>query len=130
MNIKEELLKACPELHTRKLVVSGGVRLDDSIFINFINLPAELESCGAEKENNRMMFSLRPKADGKFQLEHSVNALPREYQLRGKTANMEKLVSYLAQFLRKVIAEVPPKYTHTKIPSDNGLRLLPEVRYE
>lgn len=123
MNIREEMIKLCPELATRKLFVWTGdePELKRAYFVNFYNLPTDLVSCGAEKENNRMMFRLRRLPSGKFQLEHSVNASARQYQLRGKTASLEKIVQYLALFLQKVVAEVPPKYTHTKMsPSDNG----------
>ena len=110
MDLQEALIKDCSELATRKLSVSKGT----AYFINFYNLPIDLVCDRAEKENNRLMFCLRQKGD-KFQLEHSVNNLSRQYQLRGKTASLEKLIQYLAHFLQKVIAEVPPNYTHTKM---------------
>ena len=129
MDLKAELVNICPELATRQMYVWTGNDVREAYFVNYFNLPVEVQSCGAERENNRLMFAVRKLANGKFKLEHNVNALAREYQLRAKTAPLEKLIPYLVQFLQKVMAEVPPKYTHsvfeatpthTTFPSDNG----------
>lgn len=89
----------------------------NSIFINFFNLPTGHDGYGgggAEVENNRMMFLIEVAKDGKLKIQETVSALPRTHRLRTKTASPEKLVAYLGDFLRKVIAEVPPNFTHSK----------------
>lgn len=97
----------------------------DVVFVHFYNLPEEHfkegRGGGAESEKNRMMFMIEGFArfdphgeppKGKVKLEHSVNALDRRYQLRAKTDTPAKIAAYLANHLNKVVAEVPPKYTH------------------
>lgn len=101
----------------------------DSIFINFINLPLGIGDAGggAEAENNRMMFTISgfdmndghaPPPSGKVKVEMTLSALPREYKLRAKSGPPSQVAKYLADFINKVVAEVEPKYTHTKMGSD------------
>lgn len=99
----------------------GHVKKDD-VYVNYINLPRGVGSAGggAEAENNRMSFWIwnfgvagAPPPTGKVKLEMSNSALPREYKLRGRTGDPRSIAKYLADFLNKVAAEVPPKFTHT-----------------
>lgn len=107
---------------------------DRQIFLNFINLPPGVggEGGGAEAQNNRMMFVVRmPQGRGAYaedvavpagsvRVELKVSALPREYRLRTKTAPIEKAGVYVADFLNTVVAEVPAKFTHTKLTENPG----------
>ena len=108
---------------TRNLHTLGGKRYD-SVYINFYNLPEGLGGAGggAEGENNRMSFWVEgfdkddphaPPPTGKVKVKLSNSALPRSYNLRAKTAEPEKIAKYVAEFLNKVVREVPPKFTHT-----------------
>lgn len=108
-----KLLEIAPGLKERKLYVN--VVREDYFFINFYNLPETLPSCGAEKENNRQMFSFTTVKESKYKLTHTVNALPDTYQLRAKTADLDTLLRYLGAHLTKVIAEVSPNLTHSKV---------------
>lgn len=98
----------------------------DQLFVNFYNIPKRGEARDrAELENNRMMFVVTgfgrgsdvPPPSGKVRIEMSVSALPREYRLRAKTGTPEQIASYLATFLNKVSANVPPRYTHSRAPN-------------
>ncbi len=95
------------------------------LYLNFYNLPPKVlghgAGGGAEAENNRMMFVIRPVVGGtgygdskKVKIEMTVSALPREYRLRAKTGKPDDIASYLALFLRNVVQFVPPNYTHTR----------------
>jgi hypothetical protein len=104
---------------------SGG---PTTIFVDFFNLPEGVGGAGggAERENNRLHFLVKfgPRhagrygekaiAEGKASVELGASALPREYTLRKKTGTPEAIARYLADFLNKVVAEVPPKFTHTR----------------
>lgn len=117
IDLKEKLLSLSPVLATRKISIHGGARMaPETWYINYVNLPIELKSPGAEEENNRMMFTISYIGGGRYKLEHMVSVFPREYRLRGKSAKLDDIVNYLAQFLTKVANEVSPKYTHTKTP--------------
>lgn len=74
------------------------------IFINFYNLPVIKD--GAEAENNRMMFSIEIRPDGKIKVSQMVSAFPREYNMRGKTGKPEVIASYLADYLNKFVEKV------------------------
>lgn len=102
------------------------------VFVNFFNLPSEVfaarEGGGAEAENNRMMFTVsgfdgylysgksysKPPANGKLRVEMSVSAFPRAMNLRAKAAAPEKIAEYLAAYVNRIAATVPPKFTHTR----------------
>lgn len=86
------------------------------LWIDFINLPKDLPSAGggAEAENNRFAVNIRPKGD-KYQVEQGVSALGRKWNLRGKTAPLDKIGAYVAKQLNKIAKEVPSKFTHTKM---------------
>lgn len=88
-----------------------------AIYVHFYNLPKDVAKLnmggGAEAENNRQMFRI-DFSETKCKVEHTVNALSREYQLRGKTATPEKIAAYLKNHLEKVAREVEPKFTHSK----------------
>lgn len=127
-----ELLKSLVNTQGRQLRVAiehrlgGPAHYYESVYVNFINLPTELGrggGGGAEAENNRMSFWIHgfngadqhaPPPKGVVKIEMSNSTLPREYKLRGKTAAPEAIAKYLATFLNKVIAEVPPRFTHTQ----------------
>jgi len=104
--------------------LGGPSHFYESVYVNFVNLPegAGGGGGGAEAENNRMSFWIHgfygaePHASppsGKVKIEHANSALPREYRLRGKTGKPEVIAKYLADFLNRVVAEVPPRWTHT-----------------
>lgn len=90
-----------------------------TIFVQFYNLPREIvarrEGGGAEAENNRMMFTVKPAKDGKFKIETIVNMLDRACTLRAKTGTLQTIATYLGQHLAHVVSTVDPKYTHTKM---------------
>ncbi len=124
---KKDLTSVFPaEIYERTLVVKEGVKLGGdtkpaTIFVNFYNLPSAIVEKklggGAEAENNRMCFSVKPGADGKVKIEMLVSALPRQYRLRARTASQYLIAKYLADFLRTVTRETFPNYTHSKIDS-------------
>jgi hypothetical protein len=101
----------------RHVHVSGGpLGRHNSLFINFINLPAGAGR--AEAENNRQMFHVEgfdakdPEAaspTGKVKIEMLMNALPSTYKLRTKTGTPEQICEYLVDFIEKVGKEVAPK---------------------
>ena len=104
--------------------LGGPSHFYESVHVNFVNLPegAGGGGGGAEAENNRMSFWIHgfygaePHASppsGKVKIEHANSALPREYRLRGKSGKPEVIAKYLADFLNRVVAEVPPRWTHT-----------------
>lgn len=101
----------------------GGTRYD-TVYVNFYNLPKGSGSGGggAEAENNRMLFSIEgfgqsdpheAPPSGKVKIEMKVSALPREYRMRAKSGPPEAVARYLADFLNKVVKDVPPKLTHS-----------------
>ncbi len=98
----------------------------DAVYVNFINLPSGIGGAGggAEAENNRMSFWINgfdkkdraaPAPTGKVKVELANSALPRSYMLRAKSGSPDAIATYLADFLNKVAAEVPPKFTHTQM---------------
>jgi hypothetical protein len=110
----------------RGTIAAGPPSKTGQLFVNFYNIPRRSEPRDrAELENNRMMFTVagfgdRPNAQppsGKIKIEQTLSALPREYRLRAKSGTPEQIVEYLADFLNKVSAHVPPKYTHSRAPN-------------
>lgn len=129
-----ELLKSLVDTQGRSLFVRTEHRLGGpanyfkSAYVNFVNLPEEIVARkaggGAEAQNNRMSFWVEgfngsdphaPPPTGKVKVEMRTSALPREYWLRAKTGKPGAIAHYLADFLNKVVREVPPKYTHTRV---------------
>lgn len=131
--------------------LGGPKHFYESVYVNFVNLPegAGGGGGGAEAENNRMSFWIHgfygaePHASppsGKVKIEHANSALPREYRLRGKSGKPEVIAKYLADFLNRVVVEVPPRWTHTsptgaaKHESGNNPRTArskrPKARFE
>lgn len=103
--------------------LGGPAHYYETTFVNFVNLPSDMPAGGAQGENNRMMFTVNgfdgadPHASppsGKVKVEMKLSMLPREYRLRAKTAPPGVIAQYLADFLNRVIAEVPPNYTHSQ----------------
>lgn len=132
-----ELLKSLVDTQGRYLFVRTEHRLGgpshyfESAYVNFVNLPEEVvasrQGGGAEAENNRMSFWVEgfngsdpnaPPPTGKVKVSLQTSALPREYRLRAKTAPPGAIAQYLADFLNKVVREVPPKYTHSQPPGE------------
>ena len=87
------------------------------VFVTLINLPEELgKKRDVEGMNNRLQISIdltRPKVKA----EQMSSQLPREFKLRGKSGTPAQIAKHVADFLNKVVQEVPPKYTHTKVAS-------------
>lgn len=102
--------------------VDSSFGADPTVWVTLINLSKDVvsgPSFGAEGENNRVMLGVDGfKKDGspasKVRVEARVSAIPREYKLRAKAASPAKIAAYIADFIGKVVKEVPPKYTHTK----------------
>ena len=102
----------------------GGAKHGGSVTVNYINLPTGIGGAGggAEAENNRMLFIVDgfgygpddPSPTGKVKIEMSMSTLPREYKLRAKTGTPAAIATYLADFLSRVAADVPPHFTHTQ----------------
>jgi hypothetical protein len=114
---------------------SWGPRKEDEVYVNFVNLPVDVveskQGGGAEAENNRASYWIRGfgpagATSGKVRVEEhnsvfrhrggvDVYGAPRgvSHQLRAKSAAPSVIAKYLADFLNKLIAEVPPNFTHT-----------------
>lgn len=105
-----------------------GLRLvanqPDDVYVNFINLPEGVGKAGggAEAENNRASFWVRgfgvhgaPSATGKVKVEmaNSVFRSKGIAPMRAKTASPSVIAKYLADYINKIVAEVPPHFTHT-----------------
>jgi len=101
------------------------------VYVNFINLPRSIGGAGggAEAENNRSSFWVRgfdrsdphaPPPRGKVKIEMANSTLPREIRLRGKTGTPQQVARYLADFLNRVVREVPPRLTHSSPDSSPG----------
>lgn len=113
----ETLLREKTKLQGRQLLVQGPTSYSATTFVTFINLPEGVGSAagGAEAMNNRMSFSISAaNGDGKWKLEQMTSSLPRTHRLHAKTDHVEKLAAYLATFISQVVAEVEPRFTHTK----------------
>lgn len=94
------------------------------LFITFINLPSAVYSNGAEAENNRITFEVTFPCQGNYYSKPvepgmaRVNTLVmtvKAKKLRGKTASQEVIAKYIADYLNRIVEEVSPNYTHTKI---------------
>jgi hypothetical protein len=109
-----------------------GFKKDESVYVNFINLPKGIGSAGggAEAENNRASFWVRgfpgvnvPADTVKVEQSNSslykgAGAPSRETRvsMRAKTGVPGAVVKHLAAFLNKVARDVPPRFTHTGMP--------------
>jgi hypothetical protein len=114
-----------------KVDTSWGPRKEESVYVNFINLPAGIGAAGggAEAENNRASFWVRgfgpasaPEA-AKVKVEQSNSSLykgagapSRETRvtMRSKTGTPEQVAKSLADFLNGVVKDVAPRFTHTQ----------------
>lgn len=126
------LLESLLRLDGRRVVVKNkSIGTYNMVSVTLINLPQGVGGAGggAEAENNRLSFSIwgfdqqdpsAPAPDGKVKVEQTVSALPREYKLRSKTAPPSAIAKYLADFINKVVKEVAPKFTHTKMARSTG----------
>lgn len=125
INLVKALVMPGRRLKLRNEFSLGGV--DGDVYVNFINLPEGIGSAGggAEAENNRISFWIKGwpknKADGprtgKVKIECANSVFRREVfpMMRAKTATPEKIAVYLAEYLNKLMAEIEPNYTHTKV---------------
>jgi hypothetical protein len=97
--------------------VTKPLHNEQLVFVTLINLPEELgKKRDVEGMNNRLQISIdltRPKV----KVEQMSSVLPREFKLRGKSGTPAQIAKHVADFLNKVVQEVPPKYTHTKVAS-------------
>jgi hypothetical protein len=129
-DVERQLRIGDRQIRMRNTFTLGGVRFDD-VYVNFVNLPEGVGGAGggAEAENNRISFWIRgfsktdPKAPAaKVKIETANTALytgpgyARENRvaLRGRTGTPAQIARYLADFLNKVVREVPPRFTHTR----------------
>lgn len=108
-----------------------GPKKEESVYVNFINLPLGIGAAGggAEAENNRASFWVRgfgpasaPEA-AKVKVEQSNSSLykgagapSRETRvtMRSKTGTPEQVAKSLADFLNGVVKDVAPRFTHTQ----------------
>jgi hypothetical protein len=108
-----------------------GPKKEESVYVNFINLPGGLGSAGggAEAENNRASFWVRgfgpasaPEA-AKVKAEQATSSLykgsgapSRETRItmRAKSGSPEQVAKTLADFLNGVVRDVEPRFTHTQ----------------
>ncbi|HTP97943.1 MAG TPA: hypothetical protein VMN56_01375 [Casimicrobiaceae bacterium] len=115
---------------------SWGPRKEDQVYVNFVNLPSDVvatkQGGGAEAENNRASYWIRgfgpagaPAAKVKVEESNSVFAhrggldaygapRPAGIRMRAKTAAPAAVAKHLADHINKIVAEVPPNFTHTK----------------
>lgn len=122
-----EAVKAMADTHGKWLSChSGGMGSHSQVFIDFINLPIERvrekRGGGAEGSNNRMLLvvdgfarDLGEPPPGKVKLDTRISlygAPPALSKLRGKSGTPEAIAKYVSDFISKVAAEVPGKYTH------------------
>jgi hypothetical protein len=104
-----------------RVEASWGPRKDEEVYVNFVNLPEGVGSAGggAEAENNRSSYWIRgfgpasAPAAAKVKVEES-NTVFRTHRMRAKTGAPEAVARTLADHLNKLVAEVPPRFTHTE----------------
>jgi len=130
-----DLLRSLVDTRGRQMTIradhplGGDARRYASVYVNVINLPEGVGSAGggAEAENNRISFWIRGFAGsdphgepptGKVRIEQANSTLPRTHALRGRSAEPERIARYLAAFLNRVFAEVPPRFTHSQERKD------------
>lgn len=122
---------ALPEAMQNRLFVSLPSRTDQ-LFVAYYNIPSPAGRDGAEKMNNRLLFTVtgfgrgpdEPPPTGKIKIEHTTaegldrlgaeRIVPR---LRGKTGAPAAIARYLAEYIERVAREVPPKHTHSRAPN-------------
>jgi len=103
---------------------------EGALHVTYVNLPRGSGSGGggAESQNNRMSFDVdgfssttyRAMYHGKLKIEQSTT-FDRSRKLRAKTGTPSVIARYLADYLNKFAAEVPPKFTHSGGLSRNGI---------
>jgi hypothetical protein len=111
----------------------GGERGGGSVYVNFVNLPPDVGGAGggAEAENNRASFWIEgfrydPSVPvDKVKVESSNNVFHRPWRgapgvpFRAKTGSPAVVAQYLADYLARVVATVPPNFTHTKVAQES-----------
>lgn len=92
-----------------------------ALHVTYVNLPRGVGSAGggAEAQNNRMSFDVDgfsggSRRDGRVKIEQSTSFADRSRNLRAKTGAPAAIARYLAAYLAKFAAEVPPRFTHTR----------------
>lgn len=113
-----------------------GFKRDESVYVNFINLPEGIGGAagGAEAENNRASFWVRGwpgvgEPSSKVRVENPNSALygagapSRETRvsMRAKSGSPAAVARYLADFLNRVARDVPPRFTHTTMEESGTL---------
>lgn len=134
-----EAVRARLDIGDRQVRFDNHNRFSDrygtTVFIHYFNLPHGIGGAGggAEAENNRMLLAvngfgrgLHDPAPGKVKVGLSVCSLSnphappgadykaRRWTLRAKSGAPEAIATYVAEFLNKTAAEVPPRLTHTR----------------
>ncbi len=124
--LREHLKLQGRQAHIR-VTPSWGIsdRGAESVYVNFFNLPEGVGGAGggAEAENNRASFWVRgfgvagaPAPSGKVRVELSNSVFTPAHKLRAKSAAPGVIAKYLADHINKIVAEVPPHFTHTSRP--------------
>lgn len=94
-----------------------------SVFVTFVNLPTsrvrERRGGGAESENNRMLFCVRGFNDRPYEGEPAASVTIEQLvrnldstKMRKKTADPDKVATYLANYINDVAAKFAPRFTH------------------
>jgi hypothetical protein len=100
-----------------RVETSWGPGKEESVYVNFVNLPEGLG--GAEAENNRASYWVRgfgpasSPQSSKVKVEESTTVF-RNHHMRAKTGTPEAVLRTLADHLNKLAREVPPNFTHTR----------------
>jgi len=121
----EVIGEAAIDRHIQTNVVSNFSGLDNTAYVNFINLTPERweqgRGGGAECMNNRWLFKVSgfaedggPSPRGKMSVECVTCFLPFKSpdKMRKKTGNYYDIVKYLAEYIGKIRRTYPPKLTH------------------
>jgi hypothetical protein len=105
----------------------AGERGGGSVYVNFINLPQGIGGAGggAEAENNRASFWIHgfqydPSVPvAKVKVDSNNNVFHRSWlgapavPFRAKSGSPTVVAKHLADYLARVVATVPPRFTHT-----------------
>jgi hypothetical protein len=123
-----------------KVDTSWGPRKEESVYVDFANLPKGIGSAGggAEAENNRASFWVRgfgpasASEAAKVKAEQSNSSLykgagapSRETRvtMRAKTGTPEQVAKSLADFLNGVVKDVEPRFTHSNPDGSSKYRV-------
>lgn len=109
----EKLLK--PNGRIVNVNTPKALHTEQMAFVELINLPVGKDGNGAEAVNNRMLFSVSDFSQPKVTVTQLTSNLPREWKLRAKTGTPEQVAKHIATFVNKVVQEVEPRWTHSKV---------------